>query len=90
MDLAIISPTLDAWEFWLAILSYAFMYLGWPLSASESASLLFAQTRNIFFSPPLQTPHLPPHVFTLLTLTGPFNFNVTFYRKLSLPFQYLF
>lgn len=89
MDLAIISPTLDAWELWLAILSYAFMYLGWPLSVSESASLLFAHTRNIFFSPPLRTPHLPPHVFTLLTLTGPFNFNVTFYRKLSLPFQYL-
>ena len=90
MDLGINSPAFDTWEFWLAILSNAFMYLGQPLSASESASLLVAHTRNTFFSPPVQTPHLPPHVFTLLTLTGPFNFNVTFYRKLSLPFQYLF
>ena len=89
MDPGIIPPTLDAFELWLAILSYAFMYLGLPLSASESVSLLFAHTRNTFLSLPVRTPCLPPHMFTLLTLSGPFSFNVTSYSKLSLPFQYL-
>lgn len=89
MDPGITPPTFDACELWLAILSYAFMYLGLPLSASESVSLLFARTRNTFLSPPVRTPRLPPHMFTLLTLSGPFSFNVTSYSKLSLPFQYL-